>query len=134
MVHLGVCIDACNIPDFDWEDTHYELLIFANCLDALQGFIFAMVYFTLQRLGTAKLECVPSSRPGLERQLTVGDIRSSAEKKAKCGSEETYHRRENYTFNIFDGTPDEESPRARFIEPTDDCSDNADTPDQGLLY
>ena len=107
----------------------YELLIFANCLDALQGFVFAMAYFTLQRLGTPKLECVPSSRPGPKRQLTVQDIRSSANKKAKFGLGETDDTRENYTFNIFDGTPDEDSPWAKYIYQDDDYSDNADTPD-----
>mmetsp|Transcript_34684 Transcript_34684/g.60981 ORF Transcript_34684/g.60981 Transcript_34684/m.60981 type:complete len:393 (-) Transcript_34684:116-1294(-) len=110
----------------------YELLIFANCIFALQGFIMAMVYFTLQRLGTPKVECGPSSSAGLRREITVHDIRSSvAERKAKVGSEETDDRRESYIFNIFDGAPDEDSPWARYIVQDDDYSDNADTPNEG---
>eukprot|EP00579_Thalassiosira_antarctica_P023224 CAMPEP_0201987662 /NCGR_PEP_ID=MMETSP0904-20121228/91915_1 /ASSEMBLY_ACC=CAM_ASM_000553 /TAXON_ID=420261 /ORGANISM="Thalassiosira antarctica, Strain CCMP982" /LENGTH=328 /DNA_ID=CAMNT_0048541783 /DNA_START=183 /DNA_END=1172 /DNA_ORIENTATION=- len=95
----------------------YELLIFANCIFALQGFIMAMVYFTLQRLGTPKVECGPSSSSaGLRREITVQDIRSNvAERKAKVGSEETDDRRVSYMFNIFDGAPDEDSPWARYI-------------------
>ena len=109
----------------------YELNTFANCMAALQGFVFAMVYFALQRLGTSKVECVPSSRPRIRSELTVEDIRSSAERKLKSGMEETDDRRESYTFNIFDGAPDEDSPWARYINQDDDYSDNADTPDEG---
>mmetsp|Transcript_34690 Transcript_34690/g.60992 ORF Transcript_34690/g.60992 Transcript_34690/m.60992 type:complete len:155 (-) Transcript_34690:116-580(-) len=109
----------------------YELLIFANCVYALQGFVFAMVYFALQRLGTPTGEYVPSPGPRLGSELTVQDIRSSAERKVKVGSEETDDRRESYIFNIFDGAPDEDSPWARYIVQDDDYSDNADTPNEG---
>ena len=93
----------------------------------------AMVYFALQRLGTSKVECgpSPSPRPGRGRELTVLDIRSSAERKVKVGSEETDDRRESYIFNIFDGAPDEDSPWARYIVQDDDHSDYADTPNEG---
>ena len=77
------------------------------------------------------MECVPSSRPRIRSELTVEDIRSSAERKLKSGMEETDDRRESYTFNIFDGAPDEDSPWARYINQDDDYSDNADTPDEG---
>ena len=77
------------------------------------------------------MECVPSSRPVPGSELTVEDIRSSAERTIRSSAEETDDRRVSYMFNIFDGAPDEDSPWAKYINQDDDYSDNADTPDEG---
>eukprot|EP00580_Thalassiosira_gravida_P009242 CAMPEP_0201639404 /NCGR_PEP_ID=MMETSP0493-20130528/19223_1 /ASSEMBLY_ACC=CAM_ASM_000838 /TAXON_ID=420259 /ORGANISM="Thalassiosira gravida, Strain GMp14c1" /LENGTH=90 /DNA_ID=CAMNT_0048112789 /DNA_START=281 /DNA_END=553 /DNA_ORIENTATION=+ len=90
-----------------------------------------MVYFTLQRLGKPNLEGQGGLFPRstidsfIGDTLTVRDIRSSVARKEELGplvSEE----RDSFTFNIFDGTPDEDSPWARFIDQDDDISDGSD--------
>ena len=118
----------------------YNLLILVNCIYALQGFIFMMVYFGLERLGTPKVECLPHlqserviqnisvSGERMGRLIngqhpTVRDIRSNAIRKTENGAEEVIsssRRRSSLVFNIFDGTPDAESPWAQFIDPDSD--------------
>ena len=117
----------------------YNLLILVNCIYALQGFIFMMVYFGLERIGTPKVECLPHlqseratqnisvSGERMDRLIngqhpTVKDIRSNAKRKTENGVEEVIssRRRSSLVFNIFDGTPDAESPWAQFIDPDSD--------------
>jgi len=123
--------------NFSW-----GFLIFANCIFALQGFIIAMVYFTLERLGTPKSfivqHIVPStSRPGVQHGLTVRDIRLNVERKPMMAEEIPDERggssgSDSFVFNIFDGVPDKDSPWARFIDCDDDvASDIIDTPEEG---
>jgi len=101
----------------------YDLLIFATCMDAMQGFVFAVVYFgldSLGSLGTPKvMACVPGNhicRPG----LTVEDIRINAENKTRKCFETIAERKESYVFNIFDGVADADSPWAKFINEDND--------------
>ncbi len=104
----------------------YNLLIFANCMHASQGFVFTCVYFTLQQLGKPKkVECVSSS-PGIKREVTVKDIRASILRKASSLASEGQElanngseRRESLVFNIFDA----DSPWAKFIDQSydNDC-------------
>ena len=118
----------------------YDLLIIANCIFAFQGFIFMIVYFELERIGTPKVEpflqsermtrltqniSVSGERTGRlinGQHPTVRDIRSNAKRKTENGSEEVIssRRRSSLVFNIFDGTPDAESPWAQFIDPDSD--------------
>lgn len=109
----------------------YGLLILGNCMVASQGFVLAIDYFLLQRLGRLRVECDVTSSRSKQRpeDLTVEDIRLSVERKAEAGSEVIDDKRESYAFNIFDGVPDEDSPWARFLD--QDCdyhSDNSNTP------
>eukprot|EP01083_Nonionella_stella_P093878 263306_1 len=103
-----------------------NLLIFANCIFALQGFIVAMVYFALQRMGNPSEEylqrtSVVTSAPRSGRDLTVSDIRCNAKRKSenKDGLHETAVADGDkdlvatLNFDIFDGTPDPDSPWAR---------------------
>mmetsp|Transcript_6857 Transcript_6857/g.11165 ORF Transcript_6857/g.11165 Transcript_6857/m.11165 type:complete len:278 (+) Transcript_6857:2-835(+) len=100
----------------------YNLMIFANCIFALQGFIMAVVYFSLPRLGTYTLEGVPTTTPGLrdDRLTCVRDIRKSANEKKTPDPPLTDDMRESYAFNIFDGVPDEDSPWAQFFDEDDE--------------
>ena len=117
-----------------------NLQIFANCIFAFQGFVFTSVYFALQRMGRpniAKVECIrttnatSSSYTGhLRRSLTVSDIRLNAKRKddSKQGvgqdiTTDNGDLAESYRFNIFDGTPDETSPWAQYID-QDELSDD----------
>merc|ERR1712194_12554 len=59
----------------------YGLLIFANCISALQGFIMTVVYFALQKRSIHIAESAPSPRPGVvDEENSVGDIRASGAK------------------------------------------------------
>jgi len=113
------------------------LHIFANCVFSSQGFVMAMVYFTLERLGTRKLEGTPiTTTPGCGNDhLTVRDIRTCARNRSMMPeSEVTEHETESLNFNIFDGVPDEDSPWAKYFDQEDDYSDDANGPDtEGLL-
>ncbi|KAL9186397.1 hypothetical protein ACHAXT_005635 [Thalassiosira profunda] len=111
----------------------YNLHIFANCIFSLQGFIMAAVYFLLERMGRRQqVYCLPttaSSSAGPRRELTVKDIRLSAMSKSQNGcsdveGEEAYH----FNMNIFCGTPDPNSPWAKYIEREDPSTDNVDVP------
>ena len=106
-------------------DPAYGLHIFANCIFAFQGFVMMMVYFTLQKMGRPKVDIKQESsfpRPGYTKQLTVQDIRASAAGKSEGMSSEVISEslKSSFNFNIFDGTPNEDSPWAMFIDPDTD--------------
>jgi len=121
----------------------YDLLIIANCIFAFQGFIFMIVYFELERIGTPKVEPFLQSErltQGMSvtgertsrlvngQHPTVRDIRSNAKRKTEDGVDEVIssRRRSSLVFNIFDGTPDAESPWAQFIDPDSDDDEESD--------
>ncbi|KAL7551494.1 hypothetical protein ACHAWF_014684 [Thalassiosira exigua] len=90
----------------------HVLVVVSNCVFASQGFVFAVVYFRLERFGgvRAKVDCADG------RNGTVQEIRLRSMRPTHA----THEKRPSYVFNIFDGTPDEDSPWARFIDPDDD--------------
>ncbi|KAL7540566.1 hypothetical protein ACHAXR_010214 [Thalassiosira sp. AJA248-18] len=107
----------------------YNLLIFAHCIHSSQGWVFAIVYFTLERMGTPKVECIispsaqrsPASNGGIRHQLTVEEIRSSAQGRSEVGNIQdsivsSSRRRSSFVFNIFDGTADPDSPWAKYVD------------------
>jgi len=107
----------------------YGLLIPAQCIHALQGSVFAFVYFTLDRLGKPRVQRLTtssSSRPGLQRQLTVSDIRLSATRLTERIPEQARPRR-SIVFNIFSGVADEDSPWAEYINDNDDDGNNGES-------
>jgi len=62
-----------------------------------------------------------------QQRLTVSDIRLNAKRKAEIEdavAEDDDLLAESYCFNIFDGTPDEASPWAQFIDPDSDNEDD----------
>jgi len=106
------------------DELSFNLTVIANCVNALQGFVFMIVYFTLQRMGEAKVEKIQISGKllsrGFGRQPTVAEIRKNAEKKNErdmAETEDNMEQRESFVFNIFDGEPDPDSPWAKFIDP-----------------
>lgn len=105
-------------------ELNYGLLILSNCLFASQGIVFAGVYFSLQRFGKPKIDCVSQNSMPIQRRchLTVLDIRQNAE--SSNGLECTETRRESCMFNVFDGEPDEDSPWAKFFQDEDEESPN----------
>jgi len=128
-------------------DMLYNLQIFCNCIFAFQGFVFTVVYFILQTIGRPKINIQPTesqvrttnittmstSTSGCRSQqrLTVSDIRLNAKRKAEIedaavedGVASDDLLAESYCFNIFDGTPDEASPWAQFIDPDSDNEDD----------
>lgn len=102
----------------------YWLMVLANCQHAFQGFLFAVVYFALKRMGKQKVESlrsIVSPRPELGKQTTVKDIREnvrlSADNNQTVGDNRRSSRSSSsFAFSIFDGTPDEDSPWAKFID------------------
>ena len=120
----------------------YWLATLEDCLLALQGFLLAVVYFTLQRMGKPKVISLPvaTPRPGPRgRQLTVQDIRDSVRLSSLNNLQSTVEvgsdgdeRRESYVFNIFDGAPDETSPWARFIDGDEDEAKEEEAKDSTL--
>lgn len=109
----------------------YWLSTLGNCLFAFQGFVFALVYFASQRLGKPTVVSLPAAtpRPGLgRRQPTVRDIRENARLSALnmqiADDSERRGSSSSCAFSIFDGTPDEDSPWAKFIDEDDDCNNS----------
>lgn len=97
----------------------YGLLIVSTCLSAMEGFVYAVVYFALQSLGTPKVTVGRTSCVSVRSELTVKDIRINAENKIRNVSEGEAEREESYVFNIFDGVADADSPWAKFINEDD---------------
>lgn len=104
----------------------WNLVILGSVVYATQGLIFAVVYFALQRTGRVQRVYIrsPENKRG---ERNVKDIRSDVERKLeterKSDAPETKSElSDTMDFNIFDGSPDENSPWAQFIDP--DCSDD----------
>eukprot|EP01083_Nonionella_stella_P197430 725845_1 len=110
----------------------YDLLIFANCMFSLQGFIMAMVYFVIQRMDRPKIDCLQNTPPcpSFMNEVTVSDIRYNAKRKAEIDHLQEQatgvYLEERSDFHIFDGTPDVDSPWAKYI----DCSDYSSDEDK----
>mmetsp|Transcript_1233 Transcript_1233/g.2683 ORF Transcript_1233/g.2683 Transcript_1233/m.2683 type:complete len:400 (-) Transcript_1233:37-1236(-) len=127
---------ANNIYLFRTGELVYNLTILANCIFALQGFIFMVVYFTLQKMGERPKEehylrpNTTSSRAS-RQELTVSDIRSNTRRKRESSEEvATNDLAESFSFNVFDGVPDPDSPWARFFDQSDHSVDD-DPPEGG---
>mmetsp|Transcript_10818 Transcript_10818/g.23542 ORF Transcript_10818/g.23542 Transcript_10818/m.23542 type:complete len:416 (-) Transcript_10818:224-1471(-) len=118
-------------------DPVYNLIILSNCIWSLQGFVFMVVYFTLQKMGGRQEgESLGNSiwqsfSVRREHRLTVRDIRSSAQRRIESGTESTDDVAEQrLSYHIFDGVPDPDSPWAMFFDEDDD-NENEDAPDEG---
>jgi len=101
----------------------YGLAIFTNCLQAMHGFVFAGVYFTLPILVARKQKLsLIEPKSNAPRERTVEDIRADAARETlpDPGLAQRRTQRVSYIFNIFDGTPDEDSPWAKFHEVDDE--------------
>jgi len=127
---------ANNIYLFRTGELVYNLTILANCIFALQGFIFMVVYFTLQKMGERPKEehylrpDTTFSRAS-SQELTVSDIRSNTRRKRESSEEvATNDLAESFSFNVFDGVPDPDSPWARFFDQSDHSVDD-DPPEGG---
>jgi len=104
----------------------YNLLIVSNAIACSQGFIVMMVYFQLQRRSHRdKVDDLPQNPVcvGRHRDSDVRIIRTRAKSTVADRSNEVVESctqaKSEYisrAFNIFDGTPDESSPWAQFID------------------
>lgn len=108
-----------------------DILIISSCCLALQGVIIATVYFTLQKMVNSSQRLPTLLRASVlarrrKGQLTVSVIRNNAETSdsnmVEVGNEpeETDYGR----FFIFDGTPSDGSPWAKYFNDQDECDDD----------
>lgn len=97
---------------FSSESWLFDLAVAALCMSASQGVVFITIYFACQK---------PEKDIGISSLNTeVADIRQ----KAKRGSlKMRMSIRPRFTFNIFDGTPAEDSPWKEFIDNESDEDD-----------
>ena len=111
------------------EELLYDLAVCANCLAAVQGLVLAGVYFTLPKLTTQK-PMLPRSRVIHRRERTVSDIRADAAARESSVAPEP-DEEPDFVFDIFDGTPDPDSPWASFVDedPEQDCGADVSTED-----
>ena len=113
----------------------YNLLIVANCVYSLQGFVFMIVYFTLEKLGTKKVEeCLPYDISDRENS-TVNEIRTNVQRKIQHSSRRLFSRRDTVVYksyvNVFDGAMRaENSTWAQFQSYYDD--ERSDQSDDGV--
>jgi len=98
-----------------------------------------VVYFTLQKMGRKRTKWDYSNNNILSSDkyghgLTVSDIRSNAQRRSENDNEDATNSEESleesFNFNVFDGTPDPDSPWARFFDQGDQ-SDDANAPGEG---
>lgn len=107
----------------------YNMLIVANVVYRLRGCVFAVVYFSIERMSRLKTSNILVSKTSnVEGQLTVEAIRNSAQRRSTdLGSDELEGDGENseengnarFSFNIFDGTVDESSPKVSYEDESD---------------
>ena len=111
------------------EELLYDLVVFTHCLSAVQGLVLAVAYFTLPKLATQK-PMLPRSRVINRRERTVSDIRADVASRETSVALEP-NEEPDFVFDIFDGTPDPDSPWARFIDegPEQDCGADVSTED-----
>ncbi|KAL3798768.1 hypothetical protein ACHAWO_012012 [Cyclotella atomus] len=105
------------------------MLIVANVVYRLRGCVFAVVYFSIERMSRLKTSNILVSKTSnVEGQLTVEAIRNSAQRRSTdLGSDELEGDGENseengnarFSFNIFDGTVDESSPKVSYEDESD---------------
>eukprot|EP00579_Thalassiosira_antarctica_P033216 CAMPEP_0201999514 /NCGR_PEP_ID=MMETSP0905-20130828/6081_1 /ASSEMBLY_ACC=CAM_ASM_000554 /TAXON_ID=420261 /ORGANISM="Thalassiosira antarctica, Strain CCMP982" /LENGTH=404 /DNA_ID=CAMNT_0048555765 /DNA_START=124 /DNA_END=1338 /DNA_ORIENTATION=+ len=99
-------------------ELNYDLITAVHCIFANQGFIFLVIYFTLQQ--RSQKETVPVAEINTTYE-TVSKIRANAARRKSSSRESSLANR--FSFHVFDGTPTEDSPwRAYF----DDDSDEQD--------
>lgn len=105
----------------------FHLDLFTTCLCALQGFILAGVYFTIPIVAQKQVLPTSESMSNPRGERSVEDIRADAAREALPNSELSGRNNErlSYVFNVFDGTPDEDSPWARFFDDNCDVRNSA---------
>jgi len=125
VIHMVYKILSGN-PAYNWN-------IFANCIFALQGFVYMLVYFALDRMGRPNAEHIvqqstTANGSAPRRHRTVDDIRASVLRISENVSLGSASKRisQSFDFNVFDGTPDENSPWAMFIDPDSDEEESVD--------
>eukprot|EP00580_Thalassiosira_gravida_P006289 CAMPEP_0201639098 /NCGR_PEP_ID=MMETSP0493-20130528/18397_1 /ASSEMBLY_ACC=CAM_ASM_000838 /TAXON_ID=420259 /ORGANISM="Thalassiosira gravida, Strain GMp14c1" /LENGTH=401 /DNA_ID=CAMNT_0048112383 /DNA_START=121 /DNA_END=1326 /DNA_ORIENTATION=- len=109
-------------------DLIYDLFIVSHCVFVSQGFVFMVVYFTLQKMGErpAGDNIQSDDAPG---QLTVSDIRSNAQRSTENQLGAAWQK---FAVSIFDGDSDPDSPWVRFFN-GDGSGDEENAPDGGVL-
>mmetsp|Transcript_36788 Transcript_36788/g.49243 ORF Transcript_36788/g.49243 Transcript_36788/m.49243 type:complete len:403 (+) Transcript_36788:94-1302(+) len=116
---------------------NYNLYIVGIVFTASQGLILLFVYLRLEakkdaELGGAPLGEVKNLREGApgDAKVTVADIREAAKHPKQKNIREQLKK--NYSFSIFDGTVDESSPWAKFLNSDDDSEDELENSENDL--
>ena len=99
----------------------YNIMILGYVMYSAQGVIFAVVYFSLQKIGRVRSTLIVGSRGN----NTVENLKASIEGRGNASQTNDDIISETMDYNIFDGTADEDSPWARFIDP-DSSEDEVD--------
>jgi hypothetical protein len=109
----------------------YDWIIACFCLNACQGFMTTVIYFALQRKSRKEIEgIVPGRGRSAGRMLhpTVSVIRKNAARTTD-GVQPSEPSKHEYSFNIFDGCPDENSPWLAYLNEDDDDMDETFIPE-----
>lgn len=106
-------------------ESHYNLHIFANTINYSQGTILMLVYFQLQRMTNQGFRKLPETEVcrGRNQDADLQTIRNRASSRNLFDGVDTEPCKER-SFSIFDGTPDESSPWAKYID--QDSEDDVD--------
>jgi len=115
--YLPMIIQHCMY--FVTREINYGFTITSSCIYAAQGIVVMAIYFSLQQ--QSRKDSI-DILPGLTRErdtLTVSKIRANA-----AAPKTSKHRNSvnMFSFHVFDGTPDEDSPFAEYL--LDDLEDS----------
>mmetsp|Transcript_8886 Transcript_8886/g.16349 ORF Transcript_8886/g.16349 Transcript_8886/m.16349 type:complete len:393 (+) Transcript_8886:88-1266(+) len=103
-------------------ESPYNFWIFANTINYSQGTILMLVYFQLQRMTNLGVRSLPETPvcQGRNRETDLQAIRSRASTRMIFDGVDTEQCKERASFSIFDGTPDQSSPWAKYIDQVSD--------------
>ena len=99
-------------------ELNYDLIIASRCIFAFQGALLLAIYLALSRINrSARLSVahLGESTPSCD-EITVSKIRANAERKRRMSAHSSVSNRSAFRFSIFDGTPADDSPWARYFD------------------
>lgn len=121
MISCWLCYVPMCIQSLVWITSgmiYYNLAIVSLCLCACQGIVITVIYFALQRKSKQEIkEIIPGRGPlANANHETVSMIRANAARPTTRSSlRGASSSRKEFSFNIFDGCPDEDSPWAAYL-------------------
>ncbi len=122
MISCWLCYVPMCIQSLVWITSgmiYYNLAIVSLCLCSCQGIVITVIYFALQRKSKQEIkDIIPGRRPlANANHETVSMIRANAAARPTTRSSlrGASTSRKEFSFNIFDGCPDEDSPWAAYF-------------------
>ena len=121
MISCWLCYVLLCIQWLVWNATgriSYNVAIASLCLFACQGIVITVIYFALQRKSKQEIkDIIPGRRPlANANHETVSMIRANAAiPPSRSSLRGASTSRKEFSFNIFDGCPDEDSPWAAYL-------------------